>query len=239
MILTFRSALLLLAVTLGACAHAPSHAPADPLEVVNRSVFAFNTKTDKYLLRPAARAYTAVVPGFARTGVRNFFANLATPVTIVNQYLQGKFAAGTSDLGRLLINSSLGLGGMLDVASYWGLPAHDEDFGQTLGRWGVGEGWYLMLPFLGPSTNRDLVSRIARTPFNPLYYVEDTSLVWGLTVLDGIQDRAQYLNADALLSGQLDPYIFLRSAYLQRRWTAIHDGRPPLEQSGFEEFDDF
>lgn len=235
-----RLLLLLATLCLAACAHRPSYDPADPLETLNRGVYSFNSTADRFVLRPVAVGYKKVVPGFMRTGINNFFANLFYPSTIVNQFLQGKFLDGSSDLGRFLVNSTFGLAGFIDVASHWGLPHHSEDFGQTFGRWGVGEGWYLMLPFLGPSTNRDLLGRIVDIPLNPTTHIRDEGgLIWGLNLLDAIQLRAQLLNADALLKDQLDPYIFVRSAYLQSRWSAIHDGKPPAEDSDFEDFDDF
>lgn len=237
MSLAKRSALLALALLTAACAHRPSHDPADPLEPVNRGIYQFNSTADKYVLRPVAKGYEFVLPGFARNGINNFFGNLFYPVTIVNQVLQGKFKRGGADLGRLLVNTTIGLGGLIDVASHWGLPAHGEDFGQTFGRWGVGEGWYLMLPFLGPSTNRDLVGRIVGGPFTPLYYSDDAALIWGFTLLDAVQTRAQLLKADRLLDDQLDPYVFVRSSYLQQRWSAQHDGNPPLDDDAFEDFD--
>lgn len=230
---------LVVALGLSACAHHPSYAPADPLEPINRGIYAFNTTADRVVLRPMAKGYALAVPGFARTGVNNFFSNLFYPVTILNQFLQGKFVRGTQDMGRFLVNSTLGLAGFIDVATYWGLPEHAEDFGQTFGHWGVGEGWYLMLPVLGPSTNRDLVGRVVGIPFSPMYDLDNPPLTWGLSLLDAVQTRAQLLNADALLRGQLDPYVFVRSAYLQKRWSDIHDGQAPAEEPEFEEFDDF
>lgn len=229
------------AMLLAGCAHRPATDPADPLENVNRSIYAFNNTADKYVLEPVAKGYRWAIPGFARTGVKNFFSNLAYPITIVNQYIQGKPVDGTADLGRFLINTTLGLGGLVDVAAHWGLPAHQEDFGQTLGLWGVGEGWYLMLPFLGPSSNRDLVGRLAGIPLNPTYYADEREVVWGLSILNAIQTRARLLDASSLLEQQLDPYSFIRAAYLQRRWSAIHDGNPPQDNDpdDFEVFDDF
>lgn len=237
----FARLLLPLLLLLASCAHHPAHDPADPLESLNRGVFAFNNTADQYLLQPVAKGYHWLAPDFVRTGVKNFFSNLVYPITIVNQYLQGKPADGTADLGRFLINSTIGLAGLIDVASYWGLPAHEEDFGQTFGRWGIGEGWYLMLPILGPSSNRDLLGRLAGFPFNPTFYSDETEMIWGFTLLDAIQVRSQYLGADTLLKQQIDPYSFFRNAYMQRRWAAIHDGNPPAEENpaSFEVFDDF
>ena len=231
----------ILALTVSACAHRPATDPSDPLEGLNRGVFAFNLTADKYVLKPVAQGYQWAVPGFVRSGIKNFFNNLYYPITIVNQYLQGKPADGTADLGRFLINTTVGLGGLVDVAGHWGLQAHQEDFGQTFGRWGVGEGWYIVLPFWGATTNRDLVGRIVGIPFNPTTYSGETELIWGLNVLDAIQTRAQFLGTAELLLQQLDPYSFARAAYLQRRWSAIHDGNPPTEEvdADFEVFDDF
>ena len=236
---TFRLAAAAATLALGACAHSPSHAPADPLEPVNRGIYSFNTTADTYVLRPVAKGYVAVVPGFMRNGVNNFFGNLTGPLAIISQLLQGKPVAATADLGRFLLNTTLGLGGLIDVAGHWGLPAHREDMGQTFGRWGVGQGWYLMLPFLGPSTNRDLLGRLVGAPLSPLYTAENSTVVWGLNVMDAIQTRAKLLNADRLLEDQLDPYVFIRSAYLQRRWSAVHDGNPPPEPGGLDDFEDF
>lgn len=219
---------------LAGCAHNPSYEPLDPLEPVNRAVFAFNETADRYLLRPVAVGYEAVTPTFVQSGVRNFFGNLFYPVTIFNQFAQGKWSAGVQDLGRLLINSTLGLGGLVDVAQHWGLPEQDEDFGQTLGAWGVGEGWYLMLPFLGPSTNRDLVGRVFDAPLSPLYYSEEDKLILGLTAANLVQVRADLLPADALLQAQDDRYAFIRSTYLQQRGAAVRDGAPE-DNSDFDD----
>ncbi len=212
---------------LSGCAHSPSYEPQDPLEPVNRAIYSFNEVADRYVLRPVAQGYVAVTPQFVRTGVRNFLNNLVYPVTIVNQYAQGEFANGSKDLGRFVINSTLGVGGLIDVAQYWGMPSHYEDFGQTLGTWGVGEGWYLMLPFLGPSTNRDLVGRIVDAPFSPVYYSENELVIYGYTALDAVQLRADLLGADELLYEQNDRYAFVRSAYLQKREGSINNGAPP------------
>lgn len=214
---------------LSACAHTPSYEPQDPLEPVNRAIYRFNEVADRYVLRPVAQGYVAVTPQFMRTGVRNFLSNIVYPVTIVNQYAQGEFANGSRDLGRFIINSTIGIVGLIDVAQYWGMPSHYEDFGQTLGSWGVGEGWYLMLPFLGPSTNRDLVGTIIDAPLSPVYHAENEFVIYGYTAADAIQLRADLLNADELLNEQDDRYAFVRSAYLQKREGSIRNGAPAPE----------
>ncbi|MDE2148830.1 MAG: VacJ family lipoprotein [Gammaproteobacteria bacterium] len=229
-----RSVALLAALTalLSACAHSPPDQPRDPLEPVNRAVFQFNLKADKYVMQPVARGYVAAVPTPARRGIHNVLANFFYPKTIVNDFLQAKFKQGFSDLGRLLLNSTAGLGGLLDVATEAGLPAHDEDFGQTLGYWGVGPGWYLMLPFLGPSDNRDLVGFAGDVPTNPLTYFNDTHNnflhvkvpVVGLNLID---TRAGLLGSERLMESQFDPYIFVRTAFLQHRQSQVYDGNPP------------
>ena len=134
-------ALLIAAGVSAGCAHSPTYDPLDPLEPVNRGIYKFNDAADTYVLRPVAKGYVAVTPTFVRTGVTNFFSNLTYPLTIVNQFLQGKPADGFSDVGRFLINSTLGIGGLFDPATPLGLEKHDEDFGQTFGTWGVGHGF--------------------------------------------------------------------------------------------------
>ncbi|MBB88276.1 MAG: hypothetical protein CMP06_13425 [Xanthomonadales bacterium] len=231
-------ALCLTVLFAAGCAHSPTYDPLDPLEPVNRGIYKFNDTADTYVLKPVAKGYVAVTPGFVRTGVTNFFGNLTYPLTIVNQFLQGKPADGFSDMGRFLVNSTLGIGGLFDPATPLGLSRHDEDFGQTFGKWGVGNGWYLMLPFLGPSTNRDLTGRIVAIPFNPTYYVSDGDVVLGLSALDIVNTRAMLLNADRLVRNQYDPYVFIRDAYLQRRRSQVYDGSPPREDFDFDDFED-
>lgn len=223
------------ALLMGGCAHLPADDPADPLEPVNRAIYTFNEKADHYVLRPVARGYEKVLPSFARTGVRNFFDNLFYPTVIVNDLLQLKGEQTAQDLCRFVLNSTFGIVGLIDVATPGGLPAHSEDFGQTLGHWGVGEGWYLMLPLFGPSNNRDLVGRIADSGTSPLFYVENTEWAYGLGVLDIVSDRVELLKADRFLEQQLDRYVFIRTIYLQNRQNKIYDGNPPKEDYGFEE----
>ena len=221
----------LAALTLAGCAHRPADDPADPLEPVNRAVFSFNEKADKYALRPVAQAYAYVVPEPARNGVTNFFDNLDEPRNIVNDLLQLKFKQGAINLGRLLLNTTAGLGGLFDVASEVGLAPHEEGFGQTLGYWGVGEGWYLMLPLLGPSDNRDLVGFVADMPTQGSFYLPGRYDVYkySSTGVHAVNTRANFLSSDRLLNEQFDKYLFVRTAFLQRRYSLIYDGNPPLD----------
>jgi len=226
-----RYSLPIMALLLAGCAHRPADDPADPLEPVNRAVFSFNEKADKYALKAVAQAYVYVVPEPARSGVTNFFDNLDEPRNIVNALLQLKFKQSAINTGRLLLNTTAGLGGLFDVASEVGLKPHEEGFGQTLGYWGVGEGWYLMLPILGPSDNRDLVGFIGDIPTKPSFYLPGRFDVYNYsaTALNAVNERANFLTSDRLLSQQFDKYLFIRTAFLQQRQSLIYDGNPPLE----------
>lgn len=201
----------------------------DPLQPLNRVTFKFNEKADQYLMRPIARGYVKVTPRFVRTGVTNFFSNLFYPTTIVNDFLQAKFVRGGKDIGRFVVNSTVGILGFFDVAKYWGMPKHDEDFGQTLGYWGVQPGWYLVLPLLGPSDVRDGIGRAVDLPLNPLYYPSNSTLTWSAFGVDAVNTRAMLLKADQFVQNALDPYLFVRDAYLQHRRSLIYDGNPPPE----------
>jgi len=230
--LRYVSVLLLLGALggLGGCATTGGN-PDDPLEGYNRAMFSFNDGVDKAIIKPVASGYKAVLPGFARTGVSNFFANLGDIWIGVNNILQGKIGAGVSDFGRFAINTTAGLLGVLDVASNAGLEKHNEDFGQTLGFWGVGSGAYLVLPILGPSNLRDGFSRLAVDwQGDPLWYVGNVptrNQLYGVRVVDS---RANLLDASQLMEdAALDRYSYLRGAYLQRRRSLIYDGSPPRE----------
>ncbi|MGQ0697420.1 MAG: MlaA family lipoprotein [Panacagrimonas sp.] len=218
------------------CAHMPADDPSDPLETVNRGVFKFNRTADRYVLRPVARTYRTYTPDPVRKGVSNFMSNLFYPTVIINDVLQGKFVQGGKDLGRFLINSTAGIVGIMDVASPLGLWRNDEDLGQTLGRWGLGEGMYLMLPLLGPSNGRDLIGRVGDYFSSPVNYAEidstDRLILNGVNVVDS---RSRLLDADKLLDEQPDPYVFLRTVYLQRRQGLVFDGNPPKEEYDFED----
>jgi len=222
-------------LALGGCAHTPPDDPSDPLETVNRGVYKFNEVADRYVLRPVAKGYDKVMPGVARTGVRNFFSNLFYPTVIVNDLLQLKLKQFGSDSCRLVMNTLIGWGGLFDVATRAGLPAHEEDFGQTLGYWGVGPGWYLMLPLLGPTDNRDFIGQVGDGFTSPLFYTDDDKLVIGLTVLQVVDGRANLLDFDKVLEQQMDPYVFVRSIYLQNRLNKVYDGNPPKEEFDFGE----
>ncbi len=216
------------AMWLASCAHAPLDNPSDPLEPVNRAVFSFNRSADKYVLKPVTLGYQKVTPDFARKGVSNFFNNLDEPRTIVNDLLQFKVRQAAADTGRFLLNTTAGFAGLMDVATDAGLPRNREDFGQTLGSYGVGEGWYLMLPLLGPSTNRDLLGRLADSPTQLGSYVpltEEVALLGGQIV----DARSKLIGSESLIDNAFDPYIFVRSAYLQMRLNRVYDGAPPRE----------
>ena len=222
-----------LLMMLSACATVdPEYAdPRDPLESFNRSMFTFNDNLDQYVAKPLARGYKKITPEPIDKGISNFFSNLDDVGSIINNGLQFKIKDAISDVGRLGVNSTIGLLGLLDVASSMGLPKHYEDFGQTLGVWGMGPGPYLVLPVIGPSSGRDTVGFAADWFTNPLYYVvEDTGVSWGLYILRFVDRRADLLKTSELLeSAALDPYAFMRDAYLQRRQNQVYDGDPPVE----------
>jgi phospholipid-binding lipoprotein MlaA len=226
---------VLLALLLCGCAHTPPDVPSDPLEPFNRKVYAFNETLDEWVAQPVARGYVRFLPQFMRTGINNFFVNVSYPTVIVNDLLQGKFAQGARDSGRFLFNTTVGLGGLVDAASLVGMDINDEDFGQTLGYWGVGQGWFLMLPVLGPTTNRDGLGQVANGFTNPLSYTED-EYRYGLYALGAVNSRAALLGVEGVLEQQFDRYAFVRGAYLQRRLSLTHDGNPPRELLYGEDF---
>lgn len=225
---TLRAALLplLAAFVLGGCATAGN--PRDPAEGFNRAMFAFNEGVDKAVIKPAAKAYDAVLPTPVRTGVSNFFANLQDLWIAINNLLQGKPRQAVSDVGRFAINSTIGIVGLFDIASEAGLEKHDEDFGQTLGRWGVGDGAYLVLPFIGPRTVRDTFGYALDAWVDPVWRVDDIPTRNILVATRVVSIRADLLPADKpLQDAALDKYSYIRDAYLQRRRSLIYDGHPP------------
>jgi phospholipid-binding lipoprotein MlaA len=216
----------LLSLALVGCATAPNAKkdPRDPIEGFNRASYKFNDALDRALLKPAAKGYKAVTPDFVESGVTNFFSNLAQPTVIINDLLQGKFKASLNDTGRFLVNTTVGIGGLFDPASAAGLDRNDEDFGQTLGKWGVPSGAYLMVPFFGPSTVRDSFGTGVDVFTNPVRYVDDTGVRYGLAGLDLIDSRARRLPLDDTINQAYDKYTFIKNAFLQQREYAVKDG---------------
>lgn len=227
-LLKFLGSLLLLAA-LAACATGSN--PKDPWESANRKIFVFNEKLDAWVLKPVAQGYDATAPLPVRTGVSNVFANVEDVWIGLNNLLQGKPLEAASDIGRFAINSTLGIFGVFDVATELGLEKHEEDFGQTLGVWGVGDGPYVMLPFFGPRTLRDTGGFIVDSAVSPLGYITDIparNVSRGLRV---VSERADLLSAEkALNDAALDRYSYLRDFYLNRRKSLIRDGRRVREE---------
>jgi phospholipid-binding lipoprotein MlaA len=225
------AAVLVLALT--GCASTGEDAitePHDPYEGFNRSMFAFNKALDDAVFNPVADGYVAITPEPARDAVFNFFDNLAYLTTVVNQLLQGKVERGFEDAGRFVINSTFGLAGLIDFAGGIGMPRHEEDFAQTLAVWGVGAGPYLELPILGPNTFRSLPGIPADAATDLLTWLGSSPLDYALTGLKMVDKRAGLDSAIELRdTSALDPYVFQREAYLQRRRSLIYDGNPPLE----------
>jgi phospholipid-binding lipoprotein MlaA len=231
--------ILAAAVVASGCASVPEGGGVDydPWERANRSVFRFNEVIDGAITKPVARGYAAVLPEPVRQGVTNFSRNLLTPLSAVNNFLQGKPREGTGELFRLAINSSVGIGGIFDVAAMNGIEANFEDFGQTAAVWGVPAGPFVTLPFLGPQTLRDAVLLPLDLQLDPLYHYEVSSVRDPLYVLRLINLRANLLPLDDLLAESADPYVTLRESFLQNREFAIHDGDPPSDDDEF--FDEF
>ena len=194
----------------------------DPFEDLNRDIFIFNEKLDEKILKPAALTYRKVTPQFARTGVTNFFNNLEEIDTTINQVLQGEIKYAFNDAGRFVINSTIGLFGLIDVASKMGLEKHEEDFGQTLGVWGFDSGPYIMIPFLGPSNPRDLLSRPISSFLSGTFAMEDNDVKITLVGIDALETRERLLDAETLIIG--DKYIFVKDAYIQSREYEINNG---------------
>jgi phospholipid-binding lipoprotein MlaA len=234
---------LLTLLLLAGCATAPPNAkkdPRDPFESFNRVSYKFTDAVDRAVLKPTAKGYKAIAPQFVETGVSNFFSNLSTPTTIVNDLLQAKFRAGLNDTGRLLFNTTFGIGGLFDPASKIGFDRNDEDFGQTLGKWGVPSGPYLWIPLFGPSTIRDGGGAVVNVFTDPLHYVERDAIRYSLNGLEVIDGRARQLDLDETLQSTYDKYGFIRNAYLQRREYQVTDGAaapPPEDYEGLEDPD--
>ncbi len=234
-ILTFRRLLCCLLITaaqlLSACASAPQQQDVtpDPLEPVNRAIFNFNDKVDRYALKPVAKAYRKATPSAVRTGVNNFFGNIGDVSVAANALLQGKFEQALLDSARVAVNTVIGLGGIMDIATSMNLERHNEDFGQTLGVWGVPEGPYLVLPFFGPQTVRSTVGLFGDSQIEPLNSSEVSSSVRGkLVTLNVVNARSRLLAASSILdTASLDPYLFVRENYLNWSRQQVRDGRLP------------
>ncbi len=231
--------LLLPALLLGGCATVEGpREKKDPFESMNRAVFEFNDGFDRHIFKPVAETYDEVLPTQVNTSISNLFRHLDDVVVITNDLLQLKGGQTASDIGRFTFNTLFGVVGLFDVASHMELPKHNEDFGQTLGRWGVGPGPYIVLPVLGPSTMRDTPSLLADWEVDPVYEIDDTAARWGTIGLRGVDTRAGLLRASRILdTAALDRYVFMRDAYLQRRNNLVYDGNPP--QSELDDFDPF
>jgi phospholipid-binding lipoprotein MlaA len=223
------SALLLTLALLAGCAGTQSRNTdpvGDPWEGYNRKMHAFNMGLDK-VVRPVAVGYDKITPDPVQRGLGNFFRNLSYPVTVLNQLLQGKFKESGISTGRFLFNTTFGVLGFFDVATREGIPYYDEDFGQTLAKWGWIDSRYFVLPLLGPSTVRDGLGHSTFGYVHPLnWYAREEHVYWPLA-LDLLQRRANFLDQDQAVYDAYDPYVFLRDAYLQNREFEIYDGEPP------------
>lgn len=229
-----RLVVLSLVLCLSACA---TTAEVDPYENFNRKMFEVNRFGDKIIYKPFGKAYKAVIPSFARKGVNNFFDNLTTPRSALNNFLQGKPGHGFNELGRFLFNSTIGIGGLFDIAAKGGMERYDEDFSQTLAVWGVPDGPYLVIPIWGPRTVLSTASIPVDFVTDLQRYIGDTGLRDKLYILRLIDTRSRLLTTEEILNKSQDPYIAFREAYLQNRQFVIHDGNPPVDED-FYFFDD-
>lgn len=222
-------------LTLNAVAAPAGQTPPDPLEPVNRKIFTFNDVVDRWVLKPVAQGYDTVTPEPVERSIGNVFTNLGTPAVALNQFLQGKPKKGLEGISRFIVNTTIGIGGLFDVAARNDLPKQDEDFGQTFRVWGIGSGPFLMLPFRGPANTTHAVGMVFDAFTSPLRLLSG----WergGAVALNVIDTREELLSAERLISG--DKYLFVRDAYLQRREFEVNDGR--VEEDPFlEGFDDF
>jgi len=238
--LPWAPALVLCGLLAGGCAgaRARSDGPADPLEPVNRVTYKLNDVLDRYAIGPVARGYVAVTPEVARTGVSNFFDNITYLNVLLNDLLQAKGDQFLSDFWRLFFNTFLGFGGLYDIATPMGFLEHQEDLGQTFATWGLGEGFYLVLPVFGPSSLRDAPGLATAALTNPIFYLKDPVPKYSLIGLQFVDLRARVDKALKIrAAAALDPYAFTREAYRQRRTYLIYDGHPPRPKldEGFDE----
>jgi phospholipid-binding lipoprotein MlaA len=213
---------------LAGCAATPSK--VDPLEPMNRALYKVHDVLDTNIVKPVAEGYVSVVPQFMRTGFANVFNNIDDLFSAVNGLLQGKPDKAGNDLGRVLINTFFGMGGLIDIASDAGIERGNEDFGQTFAVWGIPQGPYLFIPLFGPTTVRDGAGVIVRIAVGPVGYIHDVPLRNSIYGVGYVDLRSQVLESGSILdTAALDRYIFIRNAYLQRRRYLIFDGKPPPE----------
>lgn len=211
----------------------------DPLEGYNRAMYKFNDAVDTAVIKPVAKGYDAVVPDPISQGVSNFFSNLNDITVIINDLLQGKFYQAYKDTHRFVVNTTVGVGGIFDVASLSGLNKNNEDFGQTLGVWGVEPGAYVVLPLFGPRNVRDSFGLVGDMFTDPVMYVEGDDARLALVGTRVVDTRAKLLKAEKVLDeAALDEYSYVRDAYMQRRQNLVYDGNPPLEDDEFDIFED-
>ncbi len=232
------AAVTALIALLSGCATVPDdyRDPRDPWESYNRAMHQFNTDFDNAIWKPVAEGYRAITPEQVDRGITNFFNNMRDFTSAINNLLQLKLSRAANDVGRILVNTTVGLLGFIDVASNMDLPSYKEDFGQTLGYWGIGPGPYFVLPILGPSSVRDAISIIPDWYTQPIAYLDDETTQWALAILFGIDKRADLLGASEVLQeAALDPYSFTRDAYLQKRRNDVYDGNPPLEDEYWQD----
>jgi phospholipid-binding lipoprotein MlaA len=223
---------LLAVVLLQGCASVPSPDPRDPMESWNRGVYGFNDALDRAVVKPVATVYRGVLPQWMRSGVGNFFNNLEDVWSIVNNALQFRGRDTGDSIGRVMVNTTIGIVGLLDVASELNIERHTADFGLTLGRWGVGAGPYVVLPLLGPTTMRGVVALPVDWKGNLVNQVTDEATRYGLVGLDLVDTRAKYLQAGSVVEeAALDQYSFIRDSYLQRQRNRVYDGNPPEEDT--------
>ncbi len=228
----WRIVLLILLFALQGCATVAQPNARDPLESFNRTIFGFNDVADKAVIKPVATGYRAITPNWLRKGVGNFFNNLEDVWSAVNNGLQGRGNEFSDSVGRVMVNSTIGLLGVLDVASELNIERHTADFGLTLGRWGVAPGPYVVLPLFGPRTLREVAGMPIDSRGMPVYNIGDQETRTLLPIVDVVDLRAKYLNAGDVLEGAaLDAYSFRRDAYFQRQRNIQYDGNPPEEDS--------
>jgi phospholipid-binding lipoprotein MlaA len=230
--------ILLISLLVGCTTNVAYDDPHDPLEGFNRAVYKFNDAADRYVMKPIAEGYDKVVPTPVDKGITNFFSNIEDLIITANDIFQGKFQQGLTDFARFLANTTVGVGGLFDVATSGGMVKHNEDFGQTLGAWGFNTGPYLVLPLLGPSNVRDGIGLGFNALAWPITYLGNLGIQTGLATIRTIDARADLLEAtDILKEAALDPYVYIREAFLQRRRFLVYDGRVPREEIPEEEFE--